>query len=200
MTSKPHTRRSGASPPGPGPCYRARAVWSIPFPGEPPEAFAAFSAWLVDPRRTHPRPWARDRGLDGVTVEGWARVYAWTNRAAAYRTELDQEAARLALDLANARVRLKRDLVRASVAKGVIARARLEHVALEALAAPGALEVSARDAAALARSAREEMAALDPPSGEAVASARDLSHFTDEELEALERLEALAARGPAARG
>lgn len=172
-------------------------MWAVPFPNEPPEAWAAFCAWLIDPRRTHPRAWARDRGLEALDVEAWARTFAWSNRAASYRAELDHEAARLALALRVHGVRVKLDAVLAASAGGRLARARLEHLAAEAEAAPGAVEVSAKDAAALARNAREEMAALDPPSGEAAPAARDLSALTDEELDALDALEEKVRRGPA---
>lgn len=154
----------------------------VAFPDEPHEAYAAFIAWLVDRRRARPGAWARERGQHVATVEAWAVRFAWVPRRDAYRAELEGLACSMALaeEIGAVRVRLDRRL--ASMAAAELARRVLVHRAAEARDAPGAIDLSAKDAAALARLAGEESAALAPATPPD--TGEDFSSWSDEELEA----------------
>lgn len=171
-------------------------MWNVPFPGEPEDAFAAFLAWLADPRRTHPRAWARDRRMNLEEVTAWAARYAWDARARERRMALDLAAASFALALEEAKGKIALDRLRGASAAAEVSRAKFEAMAADARTAPGALELTARDAATLSDHAGSTIRELAPRVPEAPPTKLDLSALSDEELEELERIVTRAARPP----
>lgn len=170
-----------------------------PFPGEGAQAHAAFLQWAADPSRRNPRAWARERGMNVEQVEGWIHRYAWLERRAAMTAELDARAARLVLLRDLGRVDIELAELESAGHAAEIARLRLAHLRRETREAPGALDLSAKDAAALARgagdSARNLAPASDGPRPTDDAGALDYSRLSTEQLVTLRELLRLARGG-----